>query len=131
VIVCGTLFSGFAGAHLIDEFVWGAPAEFHLTVVAAEVLSLVFLSALVGLVVAAGKETRAGYFGLALIGALIGIADPLKHGMEILSPGAWRSGPVSEGLAIGLTLAALLTAWTSSTAFRRSRGNQLGGEANE
>lgn len=131
VTVCGTLFAGFAAAHLIDEFVWGAPAEFHLPVVAAEVLSLMFLLSLMGLVAAAARGMRGGYLGLGIAGLLIGVADSLKHGMDILAPGVWRSGIVSQGLAIGLTLAALLTAWTSIAAFRRRRGAMAGGEEQE
>jgi hypothetical protein len=121
VVIWGTLFSGLAAAHLIDEFVWGAPAEFHLSVVTTEVLALVFLTALAGLVAVAAKGSRAGYLGLAIAGFLVGVADALKHAPEIARPGAWRSGLVSEGLAIALTVVALLTGLTSALAYRRRR----------
>jgi len=117
-ILSAVLFAGFSGAHLIDEFVWGAPAEFHLAEDVTELLSLAYLTALVGLIAAAARASRAGFLGLAIGGALIAIADILKHGMEIAAPGPWRFGPISVGLALGLTLSALSTALTSAIAWR-------------
>ncbi len=101
VVICGTLFSGFAAAHLIDEFVWGAPAEFHLSVEWALILALVFIVALVGLVTAAARATRASYLGLTIIGLLIAIADTLKHAMGILAPGRGAQGSSRRALRSG------------------------------
>jgi hypothetical protein len=120
-ILSGVLFAGFSGAHLIDEFVWGAPAEFHLAEDITELLALAYMTALVGLIAAAARASRAGFLGLAITGGLIGVADLLKHGMEIAAPGPWRFGAVSVGLALGLTLSALATALASAMAWRVMR----------
>jgi hypothetical protein len=108
-LVSGVAFAGFSAAHLIDEFVWGAPAEFHLAESTTEILALAYMLAIIGLVVQAARGRRGGGLGLAIGGALIFAADVLKHGVEIAAPGVWRSGLVSVGLALGLTLSALLT----------------------
>jgi len=111
-------FSAFSAVHLIDEFVWGAPFEFHLTVPVTEVLALAYMVAVIGLTVAACHQSPTGYLGLAIAGSLIALADVTKHGVEMLAEGRWRSGLSSESLAIGLTLCALLTALTSFPAWR-------------
>lgn len=80
-------FSAFSAVHLIDEFVWGAPSEFHLTVQVTELLALAYMVAVIGLTVAACHQSPTGYFGLALAGSLIALADVSKHGVEMLSQG--------------------------------------------
>lgn len=117
-LVSAVAFAGFSAAHLVDEFVWGAPAEFHLAEDVTEILVLAYMVALVGLIAAAARGSRAGYLGLAIAGGLISVADVLKHGIEIAAPGPWRFGPVSLFLAAGLTLSALATAVTSILALR-------------
>jgi hypothetical protein len=109
-LAAGVAFVGFSAAHLIDEFAWGAPSEFHLEENATEVLALAYMLAIVGLLVQAARGRRGGYLGLAIAGGLIFAADALKHGAEILAPGPWRSGPISVGLALGLSLSSLLLA---------------------
>ncbi len=109
LLVSASLFVGFSAAHLIDEFLYGAPAEFHLSGAAAEILSLTFVGALTGLVVLAARGSRRSYLGLAIIGWLIAAADVMKHVPEMAQAGTWRSGLVSELLAIGLMLSAALT----------------------
>lgn len=125
-ILSAVLFAGFSGAHLIDEFVWGAPAEFHLAEDVTELLSLAYLTALVGLIAAAARASRVAFLGLAIAGGLIGVADILKHGIEIAAPGPWRFGLISVGLTLGLTLSALATALTSAMAWRITRGPEAG-----
>jgi hypothetical protein len=118
LIICATGFAGFSAAHLIDEFVWGEPAAFHLSIPLTEMLALAYMLALVGLIAAAGRRTSASYRGLALAGGLIGLADILKHGPEIAAPGTWRSGGVSLLLVAGLIGCALLTAFCGIMALR-------------
>jgi hypothetical protein len=110
LLVAGVAFVGFSATHLIDEFLWGAPQEFHLSVEATLVLALVFVTALAGLLVGAALRRPTSLFGLGLIGTLIAVADISRHGMQIAAPGPWRSGAVSLFLAAGLTLSAGLTA---------------------
>ncbi len=109
-LLSAVAFVSFSAAHLIDEFVWGVPAEFHLSVEITEVLALLFVLSLTGLAIAAARGSRVGLAGLALAGILLVVADVLKHAGEILEAGPWRSGAVSTFLAIGLTLSALSTA---------------------
>jgi hypothetical protein len=122
--VSAVLFAGFSAAHLIDEFVWGAPAEFHLAEAVTELLALVYMTALVGLIAAAARASRAGFMGLAIAGVLIGAADILKHGIVIAATGPWRFGAVSVGLVLGLTLSALATALASAMAWRVMRSRE-------
>lgn len=117
-IVTAVGFSAFSAVHLIDEFVWGAPSEFHLTVPVTEMLALAYMVAVIGLTVAACHQSPTGYLGLAIGGSLIALADVSKHGIEMLAGGTWRSGLPSEFLAVGLTLFALFTAITSFLAWR-------------
>lgn len=121
LLAAGTGFVGFSAAHLIDEFLWGAPQEFHLSVEVTLLLALVFVTALAGLLVGAAMRRPASIFGLGWIGALIAVADVSKHGPEIAAPGPWRSGAVSVFLAVGLTLSAALTAVLALITWRAMR----------
>lgn len=121
MIVTAVLFSGFSAAHLIDDFVAGVPGEFNLSVPATEGLALAYMVALVGLVVAASGGSRVGYTGLVIAGVLIATAQLVKSVPEILEPGPWRAGAVSEFLSIGLLVTASLTALSS---YQLSRGSK-------
>lgn len=110
MLAAGAAFVGFSAAHLIDEFLWNAPQEFHLAVGTTLVLALLFVTALAGLLAGAALHRPVSVFGLGLIGALIAVADVSKHAPEIAAAGPWRSGLVSTLLAAGLTLSAALTA---------------------
>lgn len=112
------LFSGFAAAHLIDDFVWDVPAEFHLTVSVTLWLAFLFVCSLVGLTAAAASGSRAGYLGLTIAGLLILAAQLLKSLPEMLLPGPWHSGLTSESLAVGLAISAGLTSLSSWFAWR-------------
>jgi hypothetical protein len=117
-LISACIFSGFASAHLIDEFVWGAPKEFHLSVEFTQILALAFMLSLVGLVVSAALGSSSAFTGLALTGFLIALADILKHLFEILQSGPWRSGFVSEFLALGLIVSGVVMFTASCRAWR-------------
>ena len=121
LLATGAAFVGFSAAHLIDEFLWGAPQEFHLPVETTLILALLFVAALAGLLAGAAMRRPTSIFGLGLIGALIAVADVAKHGPEIIAAGPWRSGPVSVLLAVGLTLSAALTALLAFITWRAMR----------
>ena len=55
------VFAGFSAVHLIDDFLFNVPMEFHLTIVFTEVLALAYLIALVGLIAAASHQSPTGY----------------------------------------------------------------------
>lgn len=120
-LVAGAAFVGFSAAHLIDEFLWNAPQEFHLEVGTTLVLALLFVTALAGLLAGAAMQRPTSTFGLALIGALIAVADVFKHAPEIAAAGPWRSGLISTFLAAGLTLCAAFTAGLAFLAWRTLR----------
>jgi hypothetical protein len=109
-LVSGAAFIGFSAAHLIDEFLWNAPQEFHLREGTTLLLALLFVTALAGLLAGAALQRPTSTFGLALIGARIAVADVSQHAPEIAAAGPWRSGLISTSLAAGLTLSAALTA---------------------
>jgi len=118
-LISACIFSGFASAHLIDEFIWGAPKEFHLSIEFTLILALAFMLSLVGLVVRAALGSSFAFGGLALTGFLISLADILKHLYEMLQSGPWRSGFVSEFLALGLIMSGIVM-FTASCRVRRA-----------
>jgi hypothetical protein len=119
-IICAVAFEGLSAGHLIDDFVSNVPAEFNLSVPATEGLALAYMMALVGLVAAAAVHSRTAYLGLIVAGSLIGLAQLLKSLPEILAPGPWHLGLVSEALALGLLAASAATVLTSFIAWRLS-----------
>ena len=124
-IASGALFAAFSAVHLIDDFLFGVPAEFHLSVPLSEVLALAFMAALVGLVATASHRSPPAYLGLTIAGVLIVFAQLLKSPPEILQPGPWHSGLASEALAAGLALFAALTALSSYKAGTAARFKAL------
>ena len=124
-IISAVLFAGFSAVHLIDDFLFDVPSEFHLSVPMTEVLALAYMAALVGLVAAASHRTPAGYLGLMIAGILIALAQVLKSLPEILKPGAWHSGAPSGFPALGLDLSAAVTAVASYQARKATERGEL------
>lgn len=77
-IVFPVAFAAFSAVHLIDNFLAGVPAEFHLNNPITEILALAYMIALVGLIAAASHQSPAGYLGLAIAGLLISAAQLAK-----------------------------------------------------
>jgi len=121
VVLAASIFAGFGVAHLIDDFLFGVPAEFNLSNEAAQVLGLAFFAALTGLAALAGRGSRQSYVGFMVIGTLLAVADVLKHLPEILRSGSWRSGLASETFSIGLIVSGLTVALVSYLAWREGR----------
>jgi hypothetical protein len=119
LLVVAILFASFCSAHLIDEFLWGAPAEFHLSVPLTLLLAFVFMAALTGLIALAARGSSRAYSGLAVAGFLIALADVAKHGAEILTQNPWRSGAISVLLALGVTSCGVATGWLALVARRK------------
>lgn len=122
-VVCGVVFCAFSAAHLIDEFLWRTPMEFHLLEPTTELLALGYMLVVVGLLALAARGRRGGFLGLAIAGGIIVAADVVKHGPEVLARGPWRSLAVSEALALGLTLNSLLMLVASILSLRRGGGS--------
>ena len=119
VIVAVSVFAGFGAAHLIDDFLYGVPAEFNLSNRMAQALGLAFFAALTGLAALAGRGSRKSYLGFVIIGGLLALADVLKHLPEVLEPGPWRSGLASEVFSVGLIVSGLVSAIVSYLAWRK------------
>ena len=117
-ISSAVVFAGFSAVHLIDDFLFDVPMEFHLTIAFTEVLALAYMIALVGLIAAASHQSPTGYLGLTIAGLLITLAQILKSAPEILQPGPWHSGAPSDLPAAGLAVSATASAITSALARR-------------
>ncbi len=119
VIVVSSIFAGFGVAHLIDDFLFGVPAEFNLTNPPTQFLALAFFVALTGLIALAARGTRASYQGLITIGLLPALADTLKHPPEIVGSETIRSGAASIFFSVGLIVSGLATAAVAWLALRQ------------
>ena len=118
VIVVSSIFAGFGVAHLIDDFLFGVPAEFNLSNPPTQFLAFAFFVALTGLIALAARGTRASYQGLITIGLLLALADTLKHLPEIVGSTSFRSGTASVVFAIGLIVSGLVMAAVAWLALR-------------
>jgi hypothetical protein len=118
VIVVSSIFAGFGVAHLIDDFLFGVPAEFNLTNPPTQFLAFAFFVALTGLVALAARGTRASYQGLITIGLLLALADTLYHVPKIIGSVTFRSGAASIFFAIGLIVSGLVMAVVAWLALR-------------
>jgi len=118
VIIVSSIFAGFGAAHLIDDFLFGVPAEFNLTNPPTQLLALAFFTALTGLIALAARGTRASYQGLITIGLLLALADTLYHVPEIVGSTSFRSGTASVVFAIGLIVSGLVMAAVAWLALR-------------
>jgi len=118
VVVVSSIFAGFGVAHLIDDFMYGVPAEFNLSNPPTQFLALAFFAALTGLIALAARGRRAGYRGLITIGLLLALADTLRHVPEILGSVTFRSGEASMIFAMGLIVSGLVMASVAWLALR-------------
>ena len=92
VVVAAVLLTGFGAAHLIDDFLYGIPADFGLSNEVSQVLAVVYFIITSLLLVLAARGNKAGYIGNLVLGLFLLTADMLKHGTEGLFAGPWRSG---------------------------------------
>ena len=118
VVVVSSIFAGFGAAHLIDDFLYGVPAEFNLSNPPTQFLALAFFAALTGLIALAARGRRASYRGLITIGLLLALADTLKHLSEIIGSVTFRSGAASIFFSVGLIIAGLVMAAVAWLALR-------------
>ena len=119
VVVIASIFAGFGAAHLIDDFIYGVPAEFNLSNPPTQFLALAFFAALTGLIALAARGSRASYQGLITIGLLLALADTLRHVPEILRSATFRSGAASIIFSVGLIVSGLVTAFVACLALRQ------------
>ena len=104
------LLGFFSFPHLIDDFLFGIPEEFGISIHLTQVLSGIFwiLYALIlrGLVI----NKRWGYSWGTFMGIFLALAGILKHIPLIIKPGPYWSGWFSEMLIIGMIITGILLA---------------------
>ena len=121
VVVAAILLAGFGAAHLIDDFLYGVPADFGLSNQFSQVLAVAYFIITSLLLVLAARGSKAGYIGNLVLGLFLLLADMLKHGSEGLFSGPWRNGLFSRSLAFGLMLSAVFLAVVSYGAWQQAR----------
>ncbi len=118
VVVAAILLTGFGAAHLIDDFIYGVPADFNLTIEVGQVLAVIYFVITSVLLVLAARGKKAGYIGNLCLGLFLLLADMLKHGSEGLFSSGWRSGWFSQVLAFGVMLTSIYLVVVSFMALR-------------
>jgi hypothetical protein len=121
VVVAAVLLAGFGAAHLIDDFLYGVPADFGLSNQFSQVLAVIYFIITSLLLVLAARGIKAGYIGNLVLGAFLLLADMLKHGTEGLFSGPWRNGLFSRSLAFGVMLTSIGLIVVSYGAWRHAR----------
>jgi hypothetical protein len=121
VVIAAVLLAGFGAAHLIDDFLYGVPADFGLSNQFSQGLAVVYFIITSSFLVLAARGSRAGYLGNLALGLFLLLADLLKHGSEGLFSGPWRNGLFSRSLALGLMLSAVALVVVSYGAWQHAR----------
>ena len=121
VVSVALVLSFFAIPHLIDDFLYGVPAEFGLSVPFTQVLAGVFAVALTLSITLAGQDRTAGYVTCLFWGVFLALAGILKHLPRMLNPGPYWSGWFSEFLIYGLIVSGIALAAASIWALRELR----------
>ncbi len=119
------LLGFFSFPHLIDDFLFGIPEEFGISIHATQVLSGLFwvLYALIlkGLVI----NKRWGFSWGIFMGSFLALAGILKHIPLIIKPGPYWSGWFSETLIIGMIITGILLAVSGIITLRASNNSSL------
>lgn len=107
VIICYLVLAFFAVPHLIDDFLFGIPEEFGLTVQLAQALAGLFILIFMGILIGLARQTRWGLYTAMAMGGFLALAGILKHIPLMLQPGPYWSGWFSETLIYGLIISGL------------------------
>lgn len=108
----------FAIPHLIDDFLFGIPAEFGLSVHQTQVLAGIFIVLYLGILIPLAQKKRGGVYGALSMGIFLALAGILKHIPLIIQPGPYWSGWFSEGLIIGMILSGIAVAGAALLALK-------------
>jgi hypothetical protein len=125
VVVAAILLAGFGAAHLIDDFLYGIPADFGLSNQFSQVLAVAYFILTSLLLVLAARGSKAGYIGNLGLGLFLLLADMLKHGSEGLFSGPWRNGLFSRSLAFGVMLTSIGLVVVSYGAWQHARRSSM------
>lgn len=109
----------FAVPHLIDDFLFGIPAEFGLSVKFTQFLAGVFILIYLGILIPLARGKRRGVIAAISMGIFLALAGILKHIPLIIKPGPYWSGWFSEGLIFGMILAGIGVAVLGILALKR------------
>ena len=112
------LLAFFAIPHLIDDFLFGIPAEFGISVRLTQFLSGVFIVIYLGILIPLARGKRRGVIAAIGMGIFLALAGILKHIPLMLQPGPYWSGWFSEGLIIGLILSGIGVAAAGAAALK-------------
>lgn len=121
VIACGVILVVFAIPHLIDDFLFDIPEEFHLSNAQAQILSGIFTAILIMIFALAAREMKSGYIGASFLGGFLALAVILKHLPKILQPAPYWSGFFSEFLILGLMFSGILLMVVSLLALKHRK----------
>lgn len=122
VIFVLTALTFFAIPHLIDDFLFGIPAEFGLTNQGAQILSGWFSVILVLIFVLVARDRPIGYYLSAFLGAFLALAVILRHIPRMTQPGPYWSGWFSELLIYGVGVSGIVTLVLSVMALTKKSG---------
>ncbi|HCI80420.1 MAG TPA: hypothetical protein DHW02_12100 [Ktedonobacter sp.] len=104
VILLSFLLLWVSIAHSLEDFVYGIPARFGLSVVtAALVLGAAYVVQVTGILLAS-KHARSGYMITFATGAVWAIAAAADHLKEVLTVWPYREGVLSKLLEVGIML---------------------------
>ena len=118
VIAFYLLLAFFAIPHLIDDFLYGIPADFGISVRLAQFLGGVFIVIYLGILIFLVQGRKRGVIAAIGMGTLLALAGILKHIPLMILPGPYWSGWFSEGLIIGLIMSGLGVAGAGIAALR-------------
>ena len=116
-----TLYIGmtfFAAPHLVDDFLYGIPEEFGLTVIQCQWLVGTFFIRYMGIFALVVQQKRGGYYGAAFMGSFLALAVLLKHMPKIILPEPYWSGFFSEFTIIGLMICGILVTIAATFALK-------------
>jgi hypothetical protein len=107
MVVFFLALAAFAIPHLIDDFLFGIPAEFGLSNRTAQILAGIFILLFLAIFMELVRGKKRGVVGAMVMGIFLALAGILKHLPLMLAPGPYWSGWFSELLIIGLILSGL------------------------
>ena len=110
VIPLYILLGFFSIPHLIDDFLFGIPEDFGISVIAAQILSGVFIALFLLILWGLALNIRSGYIGGIIMGLFLALAGILKHLPLMIKPGPYWSGWFSEALIVGMIITGLALA---------------------
>lgn len=119
VLSVGLLLSFFAIPHLIDDFLYGIPAEFGMSNQFAQFLSGIFTILLLLVLIWVSRGKKIGFIGSIFLGTILALAGILKHIPHIIQPDPYWSGWFSEVMIFGLIVSGIILAGISTVAIIR------------